>query len=262
MGHLDGRTMVHRSRSRVECCASRRARAPNWRAVGRRKLPTATPRTRRSNPAARVLGPAWPGEEVRAVPISRKFIEIFPLIPASLARLPELAGNLFFSWHRPTRALFEDLDPELWSQTSGNPRLLLRCVNQAHLERAAADPAYQERYRQVTGAFDAYLAAPASQDDEPLIAYFCAEFGFHESFPIYSGGLGILAGDHCKAASDLRMPFVGVGLLYRQGYFHQTIDGDGNQIASNSDSNFEDLPIVPAKLADGSEAYTSVNLPG
>jgi starch phosphorylase len=96
---------------------------------------------------------------------------------------------------------------------------------------------------------------------DDLVAYFCAEFGFHESLPIYSGGLGILAGDHCKAASDLRLPFVGVGLLYRQGYFHQTIDGDGNQIATNHDSHFEDLPITPSRRADGTEAYTSVDLP-
>ncbi|HXN09914.1 MAG TPA: alpha-glucan family phosphorylase, partial [Steroidobacteraceae bacterium] len=194
------------------------------------------------------------------MPISRKFIEIFPLIPASLARLPELAGNLFFSWHRPTRALFEDLDPELWSQTSGNPRLLLRCVNQAHLERAAADPAYQERYRQVTGTFDAYLAAPASQDDEPLIAYFCAEYGFHESFPIYSGGLGILAGDHCKAASDERLNFIAVGLLYTRGYFIQSVDSDGVQHANYNETDPRDLPVEPARDAAGNWVTVSVRI--
>ena len=80
---------------------------------------------------------------------------------------------------------------------------------------------------------------------DDLVAYFCAEFGFHESLPIYSGGLGILAGDHCKAASDARLPFVGVGLLYRQGYFFQTIDGDGNQQATYHDSDFDALPIQP-----------------
>src|SRR6185312_6998979 len=158
-------------------------------------------------------------------------LEITPVIPNALKRLPELAGNLFFSWHRPIRALFEDLDPELWKQTSGNPRLLLRCVAQANLDRAARDAVYLARYRSALEALDAYLTAPAPRGDEPLVAYFCAEYGFHESFPIYSGGLGVLAGDYCKAASDGRANFVAVGLLYEQGYFTQTVDNDGVQHA-------------------------------
>ena len=111
-------------------------------------------------------------------------------------------------------------------------------------------------------AYDTYhqrAAAPQRADahlkNGDLVAYFCAEFGFHESFPIYSGGLGILAGDHCKAASDLRLPFVAVGLLYRQGYFSQTIDSDGNQIATYADSDFDDLPVSPALREDGSEVH-------
>jgi starch phosphorylase len=95
-----------------------------------------------------------------------------------------------------------------------------------------------------------------------LVAYFCAEFGFHESLPIYSGGLGILAGDHCKAASDMRLPFVGVGLLYRQGYFWQTIDSEGRQHAQYSDSDFDDLPITPVQNADGSAVHVTVELLG
>ena len=128
--------------------------------------------------------------------MAKQLIEIYPVVPTTLARLAELSNNLFFSWHRPTRALFEDLDPELWKQAGGNPRLILRCINQENLDRAAAEPQYLARYRQVLATFDAYLAAPPPRADEPLIAYFCAEYGFHESFPIYSGGLGILAGDH------------------------------------------------------------------
>ena len=96
-------------------------------------------------------------------------------------------------------------------------------------------------------------------DDQ--VAYFCFEFGFHESFPIYSGGLGILAGDHCKAASDLRLPLVGVGLLYRQGYFFQTIDNLGNQRVTYTDSDFEDLPVEPVLRSDGSEVRISVEFP-
>ncbi len=151
-------------------------------------------------------------------------IEISPVLPAAISRLPELGGNLSFSWHRPTRALFEDLDPQLWQQTSGNPRLMLRCLAQDALDRAARDEAYLARYREAVAIFDSYLAQPSEGASEPLIAYFCAEYGFHESFPIYSGGLGILAGDHCKSASDERLNFIAVGLLYRQGYFTQNVD--------------------------------------
>ncbi len=119
--------------------------------------------------------------------------------------LPARRLRLFFSWHRPCRSLFEDLDEDLWRQTDGNPKLMLRCVAQRALDRAAADPIYLARYGKVLATFDDYLAAPAAPADAPLVAYFCAEYGFHESFPIYSGGLGVLAGDHCKAASDERL---------------------------------------------------------
>jgi starch phosphorylase len=183
--------------------------------------------------------------------MSKQLIEIFPIIPAALARLPELASNLFFSWHRPTRALFEDLDPELWKQAGGNPRLVLRCVNQEHLDRAARDRSYCDRYEQVVASFDQYLAAPPPRPDEPLVAYFCAEYGFHESFPIYSGGLGILAGDHCKAASDERLNFVAVGLLYTQGYFIQSVDSDGVQHANYTETDPRDLPVEPVRDASG-----------
>ena len=109
-------------------------------------------------------------------------LEVTPIIPASLGRLPELTGNLFFSWHRPSRALFEDLDSELWKQTGGNPRLMLRCVSQAKLDRVAQDPVYLARYNQALQTLDAYLSAASPSADAPLVAYFCAEYGFHESF--------------------------------------------------------------------------------
>ena len=186
-------------------------------------------------------------------------IEISPVIPAAIARLPDLASNLSFSWHRPTRALFEDLDPQLWHQTSGNPRLMLRCVGQEMLERAARDEAYLLRYREAIAVFDSYLAQPVEGAGEPLIAYFCAEYGFHESFPIYSGGLGILAGDHCKSASDERLNFIAVGLLYRQGYFTQSVDSDGVQHALYRDADPRDLPVEPA--LDRSGQWLQVSVP-
>src|SRR5262245_52452253 len=189
-------------------------------------------------------------------------LEVTPVIPPALGRLPELAANLFFGWHRPTRALFEDLDPELWKQTGGNPRLLLRCVSQDALDQASADPAYLGRYQQALTAFDAYICAPPPSADAPLVAYFCAEYGFHESFPIYSGGLGVLAGDHCKAASDERMNFVAVGLLYGQGYFTQTVDNDGVQHAEYQEHDPRDLPVEPVHKPDGSWLKVSVRIAG
>ncbi|MEP7242189.1 MAG: alpha-glucan family phosphorylase [Gammaproteobacteria bacterium] len=189
-------------------------------------------------------------------------LEVTPVIPSPLARLSELAANLFFAWHRPTRALFEDLDRELWKQAGGNPRLILRCVSQGALNHAAQDPAYLGRYQQALMAFDTYVSSPPPSADAPLVAYFCAEYGFHESFPIYSGGLGVLAGDHCKAASDERMNFVAIGLLYGQGYFTQTVDNDGVQHAEYREHDPRDLPVEPVRKADGSWLQVVVRIAG
>ncbi len=189
-------------------------------------------------------------------------LEVTPVIPGSLARLPELAANLFFSWHRPIRALFEDLDPELWKQTNGNPRLMIRCVNQSALERCARDGGYLERYRAALETLDAYVGAGTHGPNEPLIAYFCAEYGFHESFPIYSGGLGVLAADYCKAASDERANFVAVGLLYEQGYFTQQVDNDGIQQAEYRERDPRDLPVEPVRTTTGDWLKVSVRIAG
>src|ERR1700733_14586109 len=180
-----------------------------------------------------------------------QLIEIYPTIPEPLARLPELARNLFFSWHRPTRALFEDLEPELWQQVGGNLLLMLRCINQENLDRAAADRIYLERYRLGVEAFVAPPLSAPQRAAEPLVAYFCAEYGFHESFPIYSGGLGILAGDHCKAASDERLNFIAVGLLYTEGYFIQSVDNDGVQHANYNENDPRDLPVEAVRDQNG-----------
>ena len=194
-------------------------------------------------------------------------LEVRPKIPARLSRLEELANNLWYSWDLPTRDLFAQINRDLWGAVEQNPKAFLRSVDEACLVAASEDQVFLEHYHRTLAAFDTYHTKPIhnvhtqgfAKDD--LIAYFCAEFGFHESFPIYSGGLGILAGDHCKSASDLHLPFVGVGLLYRQGYFHQTIDAEGNQKAIYSDSDFESLPISAVLHEDGSEVYVSIDLP-
>ena len=184
-------------------------------------------------------------------------LQVSPSIPPSLQRLDDLAKNFWFSWNPALGQLFRTLDPVLWRKVESSPRVFLRCVDQSILDHAAADASFIERYRRIVAAFDDYLGrTPAPRDgleQGDLIAYFCAEYGWHESFPIYSGGLGVLAGDHCKTASDLNLPFVAVGLLYRHGYFHQRIDRSGQQIPAYPPIDPRSAPLALALHADGSE---------
>lgn len=192
-------------------------------------------------------------------------IEVQPKIPPRLHRLVELADDLLYSWDRRVRGLFIRLDQDLWEQCGHNPKLFLRRVAQQRLNEAAEDRVFIEDFNRALSAYDTYLqeiadpkVAPHLDRNQDLVAYFCAEFGLHESLPIYSGGLGILAGDHCKAASDLNVPFVGVGMLYRQGYFTQSIDGHGKQIAHYTQTNFSQLPVRPAHNASGHPLHVHV----
>jgi starch phosphorylase len=194
-------------------------------------------------------------------------LEVNPQLPARLTRLNDLANNLWYSWDRPTRTLFARLGSKLWGAVGHSPKAFLKRVDQHRLDEAAEDPVFLGAFARVMSAYDTYHDSPGREHgphlpEGGLIAYFCAEFGFHESLPIYSGGLGILAGDHCKTASDLNLPFVGVGLLYRQGYFLQSIDGEGRQHAQYNEADFDDLPVVPVLRADGSDLEVSVHMPG
>lgn len=197
----------------------------------------------------------------------RRFkLESRPDIPPRLRRLEELAGNLAYSWDRDIRDLFWRLDRRLWKACGHNPKLFLRRVSQEVLDRAVEDRDFMEDFKRDLSSFDFYMAqGPRPGIDKSLrvgdlVAYFCAEFGLHESVPIYSGGLGILAGDHCKAASDLGLPFVAVGLLYRQGYFRQTIDGRGRQQAHPMRSSPEDLPVDICRDGQGGELQVMVEI--
>jgi len=192
-------------------------------------------------------------------------IEVQPHIPEALSRLTDLANDLMYSWDRHVRNMFYWLDPKLWEQCNHNPRVFLRRIDQKRLERAAQDPLYIKKYNSCMSAYDTYLEQRQIPElvehldpQQDLVAYFCAEFGLHESLPIYSGGLGILAGDHCKAASDMGLPFVAVGLLYSRGYFHQTIDGAGNQHAHYIETRFDDIPAFPAVDPTGNEVVVTV----
>jgi len=194
-------------------------------------------------------------------------LEVQPRIPERLWRLSELANDLFYGWERQVRGLFHRIDPGLWTSSGHNPKVFLRRVAQHLLDEVAEDRLFIEEYNRVLSVYDSYNKEGMRSDTKKyldpkkdLVAYFCAEFGIYESFPIYSGGLGILAGDHCKAASDLGLPFIAIGLLYRQGYFTQTIDAHGNQIAHYAPMQFDDLPVQPALGNDGQELHVTVEM--
>ena len=202
-------------------------------------------------------------------PGSRFSVEIQPVLPERFKRLEELANDLYYSWNRGVRGLFRHLDEECWNACWHNPRVFLRRVRQHKLNEAVRDPILLAEYRHVLAAYDTYHEEKPTTSidnyldrDTGLVAYFSLEFGFHESMPIYAGGLGILAADYCKAMSNLWVPFVGLGLLYRQGYFSQHIDCNGRQVAVYPNTNPCDLPVIPALDDKGAEIHVYVDLPG
>lgn len=188
-------------------------------------------------------------------------------LPQSIARLGELSQNLWWSWTPEARRLFDSIDPTLWHLTHHNPVKLLADVRAERLEKLAQDPTFIRQYSAAMRTFDAYrqdaktwFATTYGQLERPLIAYFSAEFGLHISIPIYSGGLGILAGDHCKEASDLGLPFCGIGFMYPQGYFRQRITSEGWQEAAYAPFNREESPIHPALTPSGDPCKITVQM--
>jgi glycogen phosphorylase len=191
------------------------------------------------------------------------------LIPSRIAGLQELASNLSWSWNREARALFAAIDDRLWLATRHNPVVFLQRVSTERLQACADSPAFRAQYdeamhwvRTESQSDSTWFSTNYPELINSKIAYFCAEFGLHASVPIYSGGLGVLAGDHCKTASDLGLPLVGIGLLYRNGYFDQRINVDGWQ--ENMDDTFDlaSTPITPVLNADGSELTVTVEVAG
>ena len=190
-----------------------------------------------------------------------------PPLPPRIARLDDLATDLWWSWHPDARDVFRRLDYGLWRSTAHNPVRMLRLISGATLDAASADAAFLAQYDRVLDALDAARAAQntwwARQHPElagQSIAYFSAEFALHQSLPIYAGGLGVLAGDHCKEASDLGVPLIGVGFMYPQGYFHQRLSAEGWQEESYERLNWADAPIEPATTPDGTPCVTAVPL--
>jgi starch phosphorylase len=190
-----------------------------------------------------------------------------PPVPERLARLEELATDLWWTWHPAARGVFRRLDYPLWRATAHNPVRMLWTISHQKLEAAAADPSFLELYDRAIAALDdarsarhTWYAATFPQFRGHTIAYFSAEFALHQSLPIYAGGLGVLAGDHCKEAGDLGVPLIGVGFMYPQGYFHQHISAEGWQEESYERLNWADAPIEAAVTPDGKPCVTAVPL--
>jgi starch phosphorylase len=190
----------------------------------------------------------------------REFL-VRPALPESLSRMTELAYNLLWAWEPVVRTLFRRLDPALWRECGYNPVLMLGRVPQATLERLGKDHRYLNLYRMACEVYDSRVRKSPAPPDGKLIAYFSAEYGLTECLPVYSGGLGILSGDHLKASSDQDFPLVGIGLLYQQGYFRQVLNPDGWQQERYPTNDFYTLPLQPVKAPDGQDLKVTVKLP-
>ncbi len=189
---------------------------------------------------------------------------VAPRLPERLVPLLEIARNLWWVWNPEAVDLFRRLDHDLWSATGHNPVAVLGQMSQERLEQLALDPVFLAHMDRVAEALGRYLSMPTwAAHDHPefgdaRIAYFSMEFGLHECLPVYAGGLGVLAGDHLKSASELGLPFVGVGLLYRQGYFHQYLTHDGWQQEVYPENDVYNMPLSRAVAPDGDPAEVTV----
>ena len=194
-------------------------------------------------------------------------VTVVPQLPDRIGKLPEMANNLWWSWNTEFLRLFLEIDIDLWEKVEKNPVKFLKLVSQERIEKMAEDPNFLKKYDKVVENFEAYINSkdtwfnkkyPKNKDD--MIAYFSAEYGLDEVVPIYSGGLGILSGDHLKSASDLGIPFVAVGLLYKNGYFHQKINIRGEQCSEYHNIDLYNLPILPVKDENNEELIIDVDM--
>ncbi len=194
--------------------------------------------------------------------------KVVPSLPDNLKPLLEIAQNMWWTWHPEAVDLFVRVDRQLWTESGHNPVKLLGSVSQDRLDELANDESFIAAMQRVHERLSLHLRQTTwyqrnhPETDNCCIAYYCAEFGLHESLPIYSGGLGILAGDHVKSASALGLPFVGVGLLYRHGYFQQYLNADGWQQEFYPDLDFANLSVQPIEASGGEQLTVQVRLPG
>ena len=195
-------------------------------------------------------------------------ITVNPQLPKRINRLTEISNNLWWSWNTEFLRLLKRIDEDLWETCDKNPIKFLKLVSQEKLEEVEDDTSFLREYDKIVDNFDSYMESkdtwfsqkyPDNQND--LIAYFSAEYGLDQTIAIYSGGLGILSGDHLKSASDLGIPLVAVGLMYKNGYFHQKIDKNGVQHPEYKDLNMSDLPIKTVKDNEGNDFITYIKFP-
>ena len=196
-------------------------------------------------------------------------INVMPKLPERISGLSELSKNLWWSWNSYSLRLYEYIDADLFNKLNKNPVKFLSQINQKRLIEISNDSEFLKEYDMVMENFhgylnnkDTYYNKTFPDEKNAVIAYFSAEYGLDEILPIYAGGLGILSGDHCKSASDLGIPFVPVGLLYKDGYFNQKINKDGSETFEYTAATIEDLPILPVLDDDGNELIVSVEFPG
>ncbi|NWF68390.1 MAG: alpha-glucan family phosphorylase [Chloroflexi bacterium] len=197
-------------------------------------------------------------------------VNVIPNLPQQLSRLHDLAYNLRWAWDHETVLLFRRLDPDLWVATGRNPVWMLGLVSQERLNAVCDDPAFLVHYNRVLQSLDNYMSTTNTWfkqhyghlQNPPTIAYFSMEFGITECLQNYSGGLGVLSGDHLKSASDLGLPLVGVGLLYQEGYFQQYLNADGYQQENYPINDYGNMPVTLQRAADGDPIKISVPMPG
>lgn len=196
-------------------------------------------------------------------------INVISALPEEFKRLNDIAYNLWWSWNPEAIDLYREIDLELWEKLGKNPVRFLQEVSQKKLQARLEDKDYMSRLHNVVAAFDSYMSEKDtwfsinhSESNGKRIAYFSAEYGLNEVLPIYSGGLGVLSGDHCKSASDLGLPFTAIGLFYKQGYFSQRINIDGWQETSFNNLNISQLPILPALNSNGEQAEINITFAG
>ena len=196
-------------------------------------------------------------------------ITVPTVIPRRLSRLRDIANNLWWTWNCEAAEMFKMADASLWEATGGNPAALIKRIGSKRLEQLANDQDFLNTYDDVAARFDAYMNRSETWFSRTypelsghMVAYFSAEYGLSETLPIYSGGLGVLSGDHCKSASDLGIPFTAIGLFYRQGYFNQKINHEGIQETGYTTLNINELPVSQVTDEKGEPVLISIELPG
>ena len=189
-------------------------------------------------------------------------------LPKRISKLSEISNNLWWSWNTEFLRIFKKIDVDVWYASNKNPVKFLKTVPQTKLEEASKNPEILKEYDKIVENYEGYMQSKNTwfskeypNNKEDLIAYFSAEYGLDQILPIYSGGLGILSGDHLKSASDLGIPLVAVGLLYKHGYFNQKINGYGSQESEYYDLDIYNLPLTTVKDENGEDLIFSVKFP-